>query len=112
MRRGEIWWAALRSPRGSSPGYRRPVVVVQANEFNKSRIQTVVVAAIMSNLLLGDAPGNFVIGRKRTGLPKKSVVNVSQLLTINKDLLEKRMGVLSGRSIHSLNEGLRLVLSL
>ena len=86
--------------------------MVQANEFNESRIQTVVVAAITSNLPLGDAPGNFVVGRKGTGLPRKSVVNVSQLLTINKDLLEKRMGVLSGRSIHCLNQGLRLVLSL
>ena len=112
MRRGEIWWAALRSPKGSSPGYRRPIVVVQANEFNESKIQTVVVAAITSNLHLVDAPGNFEVGRRGTGLPKKSVVNVSQILTINKDLLEKRLGVLSGRSLHSLNEGLRLVLGL
>ena len=112
MRRGEIWWAALPSPKGSSPGYRRPVVVVQGNEFNESRIQTVVVAAITSNLHLVEAPGNFAVERKGTGLPKKSVVNVSQLLTINKDLLESRMGALANRSVHSLNEGLRLVLGL
>lgn len=112
MKRGEIWWAALPQPRGSSPGYRRPVVVIQANDFNESRIQTVVVAAITSNLRLVDAPGNFAVSYKGAGLPRKSVVNVSQLLTLSKSLLTKPMGRLDGGSLQRLDDGLRLVLAL
>ena len=80
-RRGEIWWASLRPPRGSEPGNSRPVLVVQSNRFNESRIQTVVVAAITSNLLLAEAPGNVRVSATDSGLPKLSVVNVSQLVT-------------------------------
>ena len=112
MRRGEIWWASLPRPAGSGPGYRRPVLVVQANEFNESRIQTVVVAAITSNLRLGAAPGNVSCGRKDTGLPRASVVNVSQVLTIDKRLLTHRAGTLPARHLRQVEEGLRLVLAL
>ena len=112
MKRGEIWWASLPAPHRSSPGYRRPVVVLQSNDFNESRIQTVIVAAITSNLKLAEAPGNFAVGRRVTGLPRKSAVNVSQLLTITKSLLTSRMGRLDGVSMRRLDDGLRLVLAL
>lgn len=112
MRRGEIWWSSLSPPKGSSPGYRRPVVVIQADEFNESRIQTVIVAAITSNLRLVEAPGNFSVSSRGTGLPKKSVVNVSQLLTVNKMLLTERIGRLDGQPLLSLDDGLKLVLGL
>lgn len=81
MQRGEIWWASMGMPRGSEPGYRRPVVIVQSNEFNRSRINTVIVAIITSSLRLADAPGNVQISGKGSGLNKPSVINVSQLAT-------------------------------
>jgi len=83
MRRGEVWWAALGKPFGSAPGYRRPVVVLQINDFNDSPIRTVVVVAITSNLALARAPGNVLCRRRDTGLSKDSVVNVSQVATID-----------------------------
>ncbi|MBW3566206.1 MAG: type II toxin-antitoxin system PemK/MazF family toxin [Acidobacteria bacterium] len=94
------------------PGYRRPVVIVQSNEFNESRIQTLIVAAITSNLSLGEAPGNVVIPRRRAGLPRKSVVNISQLLTVSKSLLTERIGRFDESLSHRLDQGLRLVLAL
>lgn len=111
MRRGEIWWASLPAPQGSSPGYRRPVVVIQSNDFNESPIQTVVIAAITSNLALAGAPGNFALVRW-TGLSRKSVVNVSQLLTVSKSVFTERIGRLDDGSLRQLDEGLRLVLKL
>ena len=112
MQRGELWWAALRSPRGSEPAYRRPVVIVQADDFNRSRIQTVIAAAVTSNPRLGMAPGNVVLSRKQTGLARNAVVNVSQLLTINKTFLTTKIGRLPPECMRQLDEGLRLVLSL
>jgi mRNA interferase MazF len=112
VKRGEIWWASLPAPQGSSPGYRRPVVVVQSNDFNESRIQTVVVAAITSNLSLAGAPGNFAISSRHSGLSRKSVVNVSQLLALTKTLLTERIGRLERGSLQRLDDGLRLVLAL
>lgn len=112
MKRGEIWWASLPAPHGSSPGYRRPVVVVQSNDFNESRIQTVIIAAVTTNLSLAAAPGNFAVLDRGTGLSRKSVVNVSQVLTLNKALLTERIGRLEGKSLQQLDEGLRLVLAL
>jgi mRNA interferase MazF len=112
VKRGEIWWASLPAPHGSSPGYRRPVVVVQSNDFNESRIQTVVIAAITSNLSLARAPGNVPVSRRGTGLSRKSVVNVSQLLTLTKSLLTERIGRLDSGSLRRLDDGLRLVLAL
>jgi len=111
VRRGEIWWASLPAPQGSSPGYRRPVVVIQSNDFNESPIQTVVIAAITSNLALAGAPGNFALVRG-TGLSRKSVVNVSQLLTVSKSVFTERIGRLDDGSLRQLDEGLRLVLKL
>jgi mRNA-degrading endonuclease toxin of MazEF toxin-antitoxin module len=83
VRRGEIWWASLPDPLGSGPGFRRPVVVVQANPFNESKIQTVVIAIITSNLALSTAPGNVRLSARQSKLPKDSVVNVSQIMTLD-----------------------------
>jgi len=112
IHRGEIWWAALAEPTGSEPGYRRPVVIVQSDEFNQSRIQTVVVVAVTTNLRLAAAPGNVFCRRRDTGLPKNSVINVSQVSTINKIRLTQRVGRLPGRLIQMMEAGLRLVLGL
>ncbi|MDJ0764730.1 MAG: type II toxin-antitoxin system PemK/MazF family toxin [Myxococcota bacterium] len=105
MKRGEIWW-------GSEPGYRRPVLIVQSNDFNRSRISTVIGAAITTNVRLADAPGNVLIGGKTTGLKTQSVVNVSQLITISKDFLSQRVGCLNNKKMLEVDEGIKLVLSL
>lgn len=112
MRRGEIWWAALPAPSGSGPGFRRPVLIVQSNPFNDSRIATVVVAVITSNLALAEAPGNVRLGKSESGLARPSVVNVSQVITLDRKLLSKRVRPLSGDAIQRVDEGLRLVLGL
>jgi len=112
VRRGEIWWASLARPRGSEPGYRRPVVIVQSDDFNRSRIGTVVAVVLTSNLRLADAPGNVVLSRKATGLPRQSVANVSQVITIDKSFLAEKVQTLGHDSIAIIDEGLRLVLGL
>ena len=112
IRRGEIWWASLGQPRGSEPGYRRPVLVVQSDAFNRSQISTVLVAAITSNLHLGEAPGNVRLTRRQSKLPRESVVNVSQVLTLDKRFLSERVGRLPGQPLVQVEQGLRLVLSL
>ena len=112
MRRGEIWWVSLRRPKGSEPGYRRPVLVLQSDEFNQSRIRTVVVAAITSNVALAQAPGNVLIRPRESGLAEDSVVNVSQIVTIDKTALDDRAGSLTPRAIEEIEDGVRLVLGL
>ena len=112
MQRGELWWAALPAPTGSGPGYRRPVLIVQSNDFNRSRIQTVLAVIITSNLRLAKAPGNVLIRASRSGLPKDSVANVSQLITVDKQLLRRRVKKLSDEILQQVDDGLRLVLSL
>ena len=112
MRRGEIWWAALDEPVGSGPGYRRPVVIVQANEFNESRIRTVVVAAITTRMDRAAAPGNVKLGKRESRLPRESVVNVSQVLTLDRALLTDRVAALPEPSMLQIDAGLRLVLGL
>jgi len=97
MNKGDIWWASLDEPRGSEPGYRRPVVIISSNEFNISKIRTVIVAVITSNLRLAEAPGNFRISKKESGLLKESVVNISQLLTLDKSFLTERTGKLPSK---------------
>lgn len=111
-RRGEIWWASLPKPTGSGPGYRRPVLVVQADDFNASRIQTVVVAIITSNVALAAAPGNVLCSRKETRLARDSVINVSQIVTLDKNLLTDRVSTLLPRRLRQVEAGLRLVLAL
>ena len=112
MRRGEIWWASLPHPAGPAPGYRRPVLVVQSNDFNDSRIQTVVVAAITSNARLAAAPGNVLCARRDTRLPRTSVINVSQVLSVDRQALTERVSVLPARLLRQVDDGLRLVLRL
>jgi len=110
VRRGEIWWASLRTPQGSEPGYRRPVLIVQANEFNESRIQTVVVAVLSSNLHLATAPGNQLVRKKESKLSRDSVINVSQIITINRSVLADRVSALGDQRMAAVDEGLKLVL--
>jgi mRNA interferase MazF len=112
MERGEVWWVSLPEPIDSEPGYRRPMVVVQADSFNRSRIQTVVAVVVTTNTNLASAPGNVLLPRRDTGLPRESVANVSQLLTINKAALTERAGVLSSALLRRIEAGLRLVLDL
>jgi mRNA interferase MazF len=110
--RGEVWWANLPVPRGSEPGYRRPVLVVSSDNYNRSSIATVVVASITSNEILAGAPGNVRITKRQSGLPKASVVNVSQLLTVSKDALAEHAGTLSDSVMSNVNAGLVRVLGL
>lgn len=112
MNRNEIWWAALPDAVGSAPGFRRPVLLVQADAFNQSNINTVIVLAITSNLHLANAPGNIFISAKQSGLPKDSVVNVSQIITIDKVFLTAYVSTLPTKKMQQIEEGLRLALSL
>jgi mRNA interferase MazF len=112
VRRGDIWWADLDEPRGSEPGYRRPVLVVQADEFNRSRIATVLTVVLTTNLRLLDSPGNVLIPRKSGGLAKDSVANVSQLFTLDREFLEQHIGRLPPRLMAAVDAGLKLILAL
>ncbi len=112
MKRGDIWWASLPAPTGSGPGFRRPVLVLQSDPFNQSRIATVVVAAITSDLALAEAPGNVRLGRSDSGLSKASVVNVSQIVTLDRSVLTQRIRAAPGATMRHVDEGLRLVLGL
>ena len=112
IRRGELWWASLPDPTGSMPGYRRPVVIVQANDFNSSGIRTVLAAIVTSNLRVAHAPGNVGLPSKGTGLSKASVVNVSQLLAVDKRFLTEKIGRLTLPQMEEVDAGLRLVLAL
>ncbi len=112
MQRGEIWWATLRAPEESEPGYRRPVLVVQGDEFNASKINTVIVIMLTSNMALHAAPGNVLLSKRSTRLPKSSVANVSQILTLDKSLLTERVSKVETSVMSEVDQGLRLVLSL
>lgn len=112
MTRGEIWWADLPDPRGSEPGFRRPVLVIQADAFNRSQIKTVIVAVISSNLRLAGAPGNVLLPPQVSGLPRDSVVNVSQLLSLDRSFFTEHVGTLPQRLQESVDEGLRVILEL
>ena len=96
---GEVWWAELAEPSGSEPGFRRPVVIVQGDAFNRSRIATVVCVALTSNLRWAAAPGNVLLSSRLTGLPKDSVANVSQLVTLDRNVLAERVGALPARKL-------------
>ena len=107
---GEVWWADLPAPVGSGPGFRRPVVVVQGEALNRSRISTVVCVPLTSNLRWADAPGNVLLSARATGLPKDSVANVSQLLTLDSDLFTERVGKLPRAKVELLFTGIDIVL--
>lgn len=110
--RGEIWWARLPKPRGSEPGCSRPVLIVSTDRFNSSNINTVLCVAITSNANLGVAAGNVMLSPAESGLSKPSAANVSQMITVDKSFLFKRVGTLIGAPFQRVEDGLRLVLGL
>jgi mRNA interferase MazF len=110
--RGEVWWADLPDPVGAAPGYRRPVVVVQNDAFNRSRITTVTVVILTANLRLVEAPGNVLVPARAAGLPRDSIANVSQVLTVDRSVLTERLKRLPAALIDQVDEGLRLALAL
>lgn len=107
---GDVWWAYLPDPAGSGPGFRRPVVVVQGDPLNRSRIATAVVVALTSNLRWTNAPGNVSLSRRLTGLPKDSVANVSQIVALDRDLLAERVGKLPRSKLELILSGIDVVL--
>ena len=110
IRRGEIWWAELGEPRGSEPGYRRPVLVVQEDAYNESRLATVVVLSLTSDARYAELPGNVLLTEEQSGLQRDSVVNVTQVTTIDRSWLESRVGKLRKSVMDQVEYGLRLVL--
>ena len=107
---GEIWWADLPDPTGSGPRFRRPVVIVQGEAFNRSRIAMVICVPLTSNLRWADAPGNVLLQAPATGLPRDSVANVSQIVSIDRSLLTERVGKLSARQLQSILAGIEIAL--
>jgi mRNA interferase MazF len=112
IRRGEIWWAELAEPRGSEPGYDRPVVIIQSDVFNHTSINTVLATTITSNLRMEGMPGNVHLSKKISGLTKPSVVNVTQLVTLNKSWLKSKVKQLPQDAMAEIEAGIRLVLAL
>ena len=107
---GEIWWADLPVPTGSAPGLRRPVVVIQGDAVNRSRIATVICVPLTSNLKWAIAPGNVRLSARLTGLPKDSVANVSQIITLDKGVLKARVGKLPNLKVQLILSGTDIVL--
>ena len=112
MQRSEIWWASLPEPIGSEPGSRRPLLIVQSDEFTRSRIATVLGVVLTTNPRLAEAPGNVLLPRASTGLPKDSVANVSQIVTADKRFLTELASTLAPRLLSRVGDSLRLILSL
>jgi mRNA interferase MazF len=112
IERGEIWWTDLPEPKGSMPGFRHPVLVIQANKFNRTQLETFVGVIITTNLRLAKMPGNVLLEPKQSGLPGGSVVNITQIVTANKTDLLEFVGTLSERKMEQIDAGLRLVFSL
>lgn len=112
IERREVWWADLDEPRGSGPGYRRPILIVQADAFNRSRLSTVLAVVLSSNLRLLDAPGNVLLPSKISGLPKDSAALVTQVVTLDEDYLTERAGKIPPRLMAQVDAGLRLVLDI
>jgi mRNA interferase MazF len=107
---GDVWWADLAEPSGSEPGFRRPIVVVQGDAFNRSAIRTVLTVALTSNIRWADAPGNVRLSARATGLPRESVANVSQVVTLDKVHLTERAGKLSRAKLDLVLAGIDVVL--
>jgi len=109
INQGDVYWIDFDEPAGSEPGYRHPHVVIQNNIFNRSRINTAVVCSLTSNLKRSDSPGNVTLKKGEADLPKKSVVNISQIFTVNKSDLSEKIGTLSKQRITQILEGIRLL---
>lgn len=107
---GDVWWADLPAPAGSAPGFRRPVVIVQGDAFNRSSIRTVVCVPLTSNLKWATAPGNATLTSRQTGLDRASVANVSQLVTLDRSSLDERLGKLSPSKLQLVLAGIDVVL--
>ena len=107
---GHVYWADLPAPTGSGPGFRRPVVVIQGDTLNRSRIRSVVCVPLTSNLVWADAPGNVLLPAENTGLPKDSVANASQIIALDRDLLTEEVGRLSKRQLELILKGIDIVL--
>lgn len=112
IRRGQIWWIDLAEPVGSEPGYRHPVLVLQRDEVNASRINTIVVCVLTSNAALARAPGNTLLPKRQTGLRRDSVANASQIVTVNRSDLEELHGALPKGLMDRVDEGVRWFLRL
>lgn len=112
IERGQVWSADLGEPEGSGPGYNRPILIMQSDAFNRSRLHTVIAVVLTTNLRLVDAPGNVLIPAKASGLRKDSVANVSQVITVDREFLIKCAGRVRGQVFKDVENGLRLVLGL
>ena len=112
MIKGQIWWANLPDPRRSEPGFKRPVLIIQSDIFNKSNIRTIICAVITTNTKLAKAPGNLLLQKVDSHLPKESVINISQLITIDKSYLRRLVGTLNKRIMKKVDEGLKIVFDL
>lgn len=110
INQGDIFWINLKEPAGSEPGYRHPHVVIQNNLFNRSRINTVLVCALTSNLKRANAPGNVLLNKGEANLPKKSVVNVSQIFTVDKSCLSEKIGALTRDRFNKVCEGIKFII--
>ena len=108
---GDVWWADLDEPAGSEPGFRRPVVVVQGDDFNRSALRTVVAVSLTSNLRWAKAPGNVRLTARATGLPRDSVANVSQIVTLDKSILTERVAKLPAAKLELVLAGIDLLLA-
>jgi mRNA interferase MazF len=109
MIKGEIWWAKLPSPRGSEPGKTRPVFIIQADSFNRSAINTIICAVITSNTNLAASPGNILLEKSESGLDKTSVINFSQIITLDKSYFTEMVSMLSKPMIHKINNSLKMI---
>jgi len=112
VERGQVWTADLGEPEGSEPGYNRPVLIVQTDAFNRSRLHTVIAVVLSTNVRLVDAPGNVLIPAKASGSRKDSVANVSQVITIDREFLIELVGRVRGQFLEDVENGLRLILGL
>ena len=110
IRQGDIFWVDFGSPKGSEPGYRHPHVIVQNNVFNASKINTVVVCALTSNLKWAKSPGNVLLKKGEGNVPKDSVVNISQIATVDKSFLEEKIGALPPSKIKQITDGIKLLI--
>ncbi len=107
-----MWWADLSAPQGSEPGFRRPILVIQSDAFNMSRLRTVLAVLLTANMRLAEKPGNVILSRQASGLPKDSVANMTEIATVDEGFLDQQVGVIPPRLMTQIEAGLRLVLDL